>query len=100
MADTATPRTGAARDWWPWGLAAAHLLHTLWFAAVYPEFSDPDLVAYFVYWKNLVTGRQSLHDASYFTVPKRCCLPARTARQRAARVRREPRRRRALRWST
>jgi len=70
MADTA-PRTGAARDWWPWGLAAAHLLHTLWFAAAYPEFIyDPDLVAYFVYWRNLVTGTTSLHDASYFTVPK------------------------------
>ena len=63
--------TRTARDWWPWGLAAAHLLHTLWFAAVYPEVVyDPDLVAYFVYWKNLVTGTTSLHDASYFTVPK------------------------------
>jgi hypothetical protein len=70
MADT-TPRDGPARDWWPWGLAAVHLLHTLWFAAVYPEVVyDPDLVAYFVYWKNLVTGTTSLHDAPYFTVPK------------------------------
>jgi hypothetical protein len=61
----------SARDWWPWGLAAAHLLHTLCFAVVYPEIIyDPDLVAYFVYWKNLVTGTTSLHDASYFTVPK------------------------------
>ena len=56
--------TPAARDWWPWGLGAAHLLHTVWFAGLYPEFVyDPDLLAYFVYWKNLVTGTTSLHDA-------------------------------------
>jgi len=47
------------------------LLHTLWFAAVYPEVVyDPDLLAYFVYFRNWITGATSLHDAAYFTVPK------------------------------
>jgi hypothetical protein len=60
-----------ARDYWPFALAAAHLAHTLWFGSAYPEVVyDPDLLAYFVYWKNLVAGVTSLHDASYFTVPK------------------------------
>lgn len=59
------------RDRWPLALAAIHLGHTLWFASVYPEVVyDPDLLAYFVYFKNLLTGTTSLHDASYFTVPK------------------------------
>ena len=70
--DATTTRSGAsARDYWPLVLAAAHMAHTLWFGAVYPEvIYDPDLLAYFVYWTNLVTGTTSLHDIPYFTVPK------------------------------
>ena len=59
------------RDRWPFGLACAHVLHTLWFARQYPDgVYDPDLIAYFVYWKNWLAGATSLHDAPYFMVPK------------------------------
>jgi hypothetical protein len=70
--DGTAPRSSAvARDYWPLALFAAHLGHTLWFGSVYPEVVyDPDLLAYFVYWTNLVTGTTSLHDTPYFTVPK------------------------------
>lgn len=59
------------RDHWPVALAILHFAHTLWYGRLYPDgIYDPDLLAYFVYWKNLVTGTTSLHGASYFTVPK------------------------------
>jgi hypothetical protein len=59
------------RDWWPVALGGLHAAHTLWFGAVYPDVVyDPDLVAYFVYFRNWITGTTSLHDAAYFTVPK------------------------------
>jgi hypothetical protein len=64
-----TPRP--ARDYWPYVLGLAHAAHTLWFASVYPEVVyDPDLIAYFVYFKNWITGSTALHGTSYFTVPK------------------------------
>lgn len=66
----ATPST-AARDRWPYLLAAAHVAHTLWFGSAYPEVVyDPDLVAYFVYFANWLGGVTALHDVPYFTVPK------------------------------
>jgi hypothetical protein len=70
--DDPTPRSSSpSRDYWPFAFATAHLAHTLWFASAYPEVVyDPDLLAYFVYWKNLVTGITALHDTPYFTVPK------------------------------
>jgi hypothetical protein len=38
---------------------------------LYPDVVyDPDLVAYFVYFRNWLTGTTALHDAAYFTVPK------------------------------
>jgi hypothetical protein len=71
MDGTAPRARASARDYWPLAVAAAHLGHTLWFGSAYPEVVyDPDLLAYFVYWTNLVTGTTSLHDAPYFTVPK------------------------------
>ena len=71
MDDTAARARLSGRDYWPFTLAAAHFLHTLWYASVYPEVVyDPDLLAYFVYFRNWLTGTTSLHDAAYFTVPK------------------------------
>ena len=71
MNDTTPHASAPSRDYWPLAVAAAHLAHTLWFASAYPEVVyDPDLLAYFVYWKNLVTGVTALHDTPYFTVPK------------------------------
>jgi hypothetical protein len=64
-----TPRP--ARDYWPFLIGAAHVAHTLWFGSVYPEVVyDPDLIAYFVYFKNWITGSTALHGTAYFTVPK------------------------------
>jgi hypothetical protein len=64
-------RWPAGRDWWPVALGAVHAAHTLWFGSMYPDVVyDPDLVAYFVYFRNWLTGTTSLHDAAYFTVPK------------------------------
>ena len=61
----------AGRDRWPILLAALHLLHSLWFARLYPEgVNDPDLLAYFVYFANWVGGVTALHDISFFPVPK------------------------------
>ena len=71
MDDAPTAAARAARDHWPFTLAAVHLAHTLWFTSLYPEgVYDPDLLAYFVYFKNWVAGITSLQSMSYFTVPK------------------------------
>jgi hypothetical protein len=68
MPNSSPPRP---RDHWPLLLGAMHAAHTLCFASVYPDVVyDPDLVAYFVYFRNWFTGVTSLHDAPYFTVPK------------------------------
>src|SRR5262245_53666924 len=59
------------RDRWPVILGALHLVHTLWFASLYPDgIHDPDLLAYFVYFANWLSGTTSLHAVPYFTVPK------------------------------
>ncbi len=60
-----------SRDWWPVAIGGLHAAHTLCFGAMYPDVVfDPDLVAYFVYFKNWLTGTMALHDVAYFTVPK------------------------------
>ena len=65
--DDPTPRSSSpSRDYWPFAIGAVHLAHTLWFASAYPEVVyDPDLLAYFVYWKNLVTGRDRQTPAGW-----------------------------------
>jgi hypothetical protein len=63
--------SSAPRDRWPVALAALHLAHSLWFASLYPDgVHDPDLLAYFVYFANWLTGTTALHAMPYFTVPK------------------------------
>jgi hypothetical protein len=55
----------------PIGLFCLHLVRALWFWREYPHGPyDPDLLAYFVYWKNLVGGIHALREVPYFTVPK------------------------------
>jgi hypothetical protein len=69
MGDVGGLRT--RRDWWPVALGGLHVANTLWFGSMYPDLVyDPDLVAYFVYFRNWLTGTTALHDAAYFTVPK------------------------------
>jgi hypothetical protein len=61
------------RDPWILVLAALHLGHSLWFARLYPDgIHDPDLLAYFVYFKNWASGTTSLHDVACFLIPNRC----------------------------
>lgn len=63
--------TTRRRDLWPFVLFAAHLGVGLWFARRYPNsIWDPDLVAYFVYFQNWLSGTTGLHGIDYFTVPK------------------------------
>lgn len=58
-------------DPWPFALFALHLVHGLWFASLYPQaINDPDLLAYFVYFRNWAADSTVLHGVSYFTVPK------------------------------
>jgi len=58
-------------DPWPFALFALHLVHGFWFASLYPDaIQDPDLLAYFVYFRNWLAGSTVLHGVSYFTVPK------------------------------
>jgi hypothetical protein len=58
-------------DPWPLALFAIHLLHGLWFRSLYPQaIQDPDLLAYFVYFRNWAADSTVLHGVSYFTVPK------------------------------
>lgn len=62
---------GRRCDRWPWAIFAAHLAHNLWFASRHPKFLwDPDLVAYFVYFRNWLAGDTGLRGVEYFTVPK------------------------------
>ena len=71
MTNPTRPTASTPRDWWPLGLFVAHLTHNLWFAHQYPDGTyDPDLIAYFVYFKNWLAGSTALHDIAYFTVPK------------------------------
>jgi len=58
-------------DPWPFALFALHLVHGFWFASLYPDaIQDPDLLAYFVYFRNWAADSTVLHGVSYFTVPK------------------------------
>ncbi len=64
-------KNGAKLDPWLLGLFVLHLFRALWFADLYPHaIHDPDLMAYFVYFRNWIAGSDALHGASYFTVPK------------------------------
>jgi len=59
------------RDVWPQVFFCLHAAHSVWYAGLYPHgVYDPDLLAYFVYFKNWLTQTPSLHDVDYFTVPK------------------------------
>jgi len=59
------------RDLWPKVFFGLHALHSVWYAGLYPHgVFDPDLLAYFVYFRNWITQTASLHDIDYFTVPK------------------------------
>jgi hypothetical protein len=59
------------RDLWPQVFFCLHAAHSVWYAGLYPHgVYDPDLLAYFVYFKNWVTHTTSLNNIDYFTVPK------------------------------
>jgi hypothetical protein len=59
------------RDWWPAVIFVLHLAHGGLFFRLYPHaIQDPDLLAYFVYFRNWLTGSTALHSVPYFTVPK------------------------------
>jgi hypothetical protein len=59
------------RDLWPQVFFCLHAAHSVWYAGLYPHgVYDPDLLAYFVYFKNWLTHTSSLYDIDYFTVPK------------------------------
>ena len=61
----------SGRDLWPLGLFILHLGRATWFANIYPYATyDPDLLAYFVYFRNWLAGSDTIHGVSYFTVPK------------------------------
>lgn len=65
------PATRRRRDPWPLAIVLLHLGHGLWFATRYPHgIWDPDLVAYFVYFENWLSGTTALQHIAYFTVPK------------------------------
>lgn len=50
---------------------AVHLLHAAVFARLYPDnLYDPDLLAYFVYFRNWLAHDTTLHGVAYFTHPK------------------------------
>lgn len=62
---------GRPRDLWPAGLFLLHLAHGILIGNLYPHaIHDPDLVAYFVYFRSWLAGSEALHDLPYFTVPK------------------------------
>ena len=59
------------RDLWPQTFFCLHAAHSVWYAGLYPHgVFDPDLLAYFVYFRNWLTHTSSLHEIDYFTVPK------------------------------
>ena len=58
------------RDWWPIGLFAVHLTQAFLFAGWYPEsLYDPDLLAYFGYFRGWVEHDAALQGCTYF-IPK------------------------------
>lgn len=60
-----------AIDRWPVVVFVANLLHTAFFAYLYPQQRfDPDVLAYFAYFRNWLAGDTSLHGITYFTHPK------------------------------
>jgi hypothetical protein len=64
------PRAGR-RDWWPFALFSLHLAQSFAFARLYPQaVYDPDLLAYFIYFRNWLEHSTALHGIAYFTVPK------------------------------
>ncbi len=68
----ATASTGLRRrDWRAPALVLVHLAHGLAVGRLYPHaLHDPDLVAYFVYFRSWLADVDALHDLPYFTVPK------------------------------
>jgi hypothetical protein len=60
-----------SRDLWPQIFFCLHAAHSVWYAGLYPHgVYDPDLLAYFVYFRNFLSSSTSLHGIDYFTVPK------------------------------
>ena len=59
------------RDWWPAALFGAHLIQVLCIAHWHPvQLFDPDLLAYFTYFRNWLASDTSLYGVPYFTHPK------------------------------
>lgn len=59
------------RDWWLIGLFGLHFAHALVFARVYPQnLFDPDLLAYFIYFRNWLTHQPTLHGVAHVIYPK------------------------------
>jgi hypothetical protein len=69
------PRTAAAAtratDWLPALIGLATALQALWLARLYPEHRfDPDLLAYFTFFRNWLHDDPTIHAMPYFTAPK------------------------------
>jgi len=70
-ARTLTTRPRAGFDAWAAALFALHLAVALAFVPLYPgHLFDPDLLAYFIFYRDWVTGTGALHGAEYFFHPK------------------------------
>ena len=58
-------------DPWVVGVFVANLAHLAVFAWLYPAHRlDPDLLAYFTYFRNWASGDATLYGMAYFTAPK------------------------------
>src|SRR5215813_3336618 len=58
-------------DWWVAAIAIANLAHVFVFSRLYPEHRlDPDLLAYFTFFRNWLANDQTLHGLAYYTGPK------------------------------
>jgi len=68
----AAPRVRSARvDWWVPGILLANLAHVFAFSRAYPQHRlDPDLLAYFTFYRNWVAADPTLHGLAYYTGPK------------------------------
>jgi len=58
-------------DLWPVLLFVVHLAQGLAFSRLYPEhLFDPDILSYFVYFRNWLESTTALHGAAFFNQPK------------------------------
>lgn len=69
--DLAAARRSLQLDWWVAAVLIANLAHVLAFSRLYPEHRlDPDLLAYFTFFRNWLAGDSTLHGLAYYTGPK------------------------------